>query len=117
MGSLLHYAHPARQPPLAGSFGVKTFARYVILLALLAKKLGGRWVKWTEDRIEHLVGNSSHAWDRHHRAELAVKRDGTITGVRLEVVDDFGAFAEWLGAGQIVKPITTFSSCYKIPNY
>jgi len=105
------------QSPLGGSFGVKTFARYVILLSLLAKKLGGRWVKWTEDRIEHLIGNSSHAWDRHHRAEMALKGDGTITGVRIEVVDDFGAFAEWLGAGQIVKPITAFSGCYKIANY
>jgi 3-oxo-Delta1-steroid hydratase/dehydrogenase large subunit len=46
-----------------------------------------------------------------------LKRDGTITGVRIEVVDDFGAFSEWLSAGQIVKPITTFSGCYKIPNY
>jgi CO/xanthine dehydrogenase Mo-binding subunit len=105
------------QSPLGGSFGVKTFARYVVLISLLARKLGGRWVKWTEDRVEHLVGNSSHAWDRHHKAALALKRDGTITGLWIEVVDDFGAFSEWLGSGQIVKPITTFSGCYKIPAF
>ena len=106
LGPIHRDAHPARQPPLAapyitgagdlaghpleqvriiqsplgGSFGVKTFARYVVLISLMAKKLGGRTVKWTEDRIEHLVGNSSHAWDRHHDCELALKRDGTITG-------------------------------------
>lgn len=105
------------QSPLGGSFGVKTFARYVILLAFLARKLGGRPVKWTEDRIEHLVGNSSHAWDRYHTGALALKNDGTITGVRLKVLDDFGAFAEWLGVGQIVKPITTFTGCYRIPAF
>ena len=33
------------QSPLGGSFGVKTFARYVVLIALMAKKLGGRPVK------------------------------------------------------------------------
>ncbi|MBI2756871.1 MAG: xanthine dehydrogenase family protein molybdopterin-binding subunit [Chloroflexi bacterium] len=103
--------------PLGGSFGVKTFARYVILLSLLAKKLGGRPVKWTEDRIEHLAGNSSHAWDRHHNAAMAVRQDGTITAVRIRAMDDFGAFGEWLGVGQIVKPITIFPGCYRIPAY
>jgi CO/xanthine dehydrogenase Mo-binding subunit len=102
------------QSPLGGSFGVKTFARYIILISLMAKKLGGRAVKWTEDRIEHLRGNSSHAWDREHDCELAVKRDGTILGLRMRMVDDFGAFAEWLGVGMVLKPMISFSGCYKI---
>src|SRR5439155_23642364 len=49
--------------PLGGSFGTKTFVRYVVLTSLLARKTGGRPVKWTEDRIEHLIGNATHAWD------------------------------------------------------
>ncbi len=103
------------QSPLGGSFGVKTFARYIVLVCLMAKKLGGRPVKWTEDRLEHLIGNSSHAWDRRHECALAVKRDGTITGFRMRMVDDFGAFAEWLGVGMVLKPMISFSGCYKIP--
>jgi CO/xanthine dehydrogenase Mo-binding subunit len=103
------------QSPLGGSFGVKTFARYITLISLMAKKLQGRTVKWTEDRIEHMIGNSSHAWDRYHDVELAVKRDGTITGLRMRMVDDFGAFAEWLGVGMVLKPMISFSGCYKIP--
>jgi CO/xanthine dehydrogenase Mo-binding subunit len=35
----------------------------------------------------------------------------------MRMVDDFGAFAEWLGAGQVLKPIIAFSGCYKIPSF
>jgi len=104
------------QSPLGGSFGVKTFARYVVLLSLLAKKLGGRAVKWTEDRIEHLLGSSTHAWDRHYTCELALKGDGTITGMKMEMIDDLGAFSEWLAVGMLLKPLLCLGSCYHIPN-
>jgi CO/xanthine dehydrogenase Mo-binding subunit len=104
------------QSPLGGSFGVKTFARYVVLISLMAKKLGGRTVKWTEDRIEHLIGNSSHAWDRHYDCEFALKRDGTITGMRMRLLDDLGAFSEWLAIGMLLKPLLCLASCYHIAN-
>jgi len=103
--------------PLGGSFGTKTFIRYVVLTALLARKTGGRPVKWTEDRIEHLVGNATHAWDRYQDCELALKSDGTFTGLRMRVVDDWGASTEWLAGGMLVKPIISFSGCYKIPAF
>jgi len=105
------------QSNLGGSFGVKTFARYVTLLSLLAKKLGGRPVKWTEDRIEHMIGNSSHAWDRFYECELALKRDGTMTAFRVNMIDDMGAFSEWLAVGMVIKPILAFGSCYHIPSF
>jgi CO/xanthine dehydrogenase Mo-binding subunit len=104
------------QSPLGGSFGVKTFARYVVLISLLAKKLGGRAVKWTEDRLEHLMGSSTHAWDRHYDCELALKRDGTITGMKMNVIDDLGAFSEWLAIGMLLKPLLCLGSCYHIVN-
>jgi CO/xanthine dehydrogenase Mo-binding subunit len=104
------------QSPLGGSFGVKTFARYVVLISLLAKKLGGRPVKWTEDRVEHLMGSSTHAWDRHYDCELALKRDGTITGMKMDVIDDLGAFSEWLAIGMLLKPLLCLGSCYHIAN-
>jgi len=104
------------QSPLGGSFGVKTFARYVILLSLMAKKLGGRPVKWVEDRIEHLIGSSTHAWDRHYDCELALKKDGTIVGLKVKLIDDLGAFAEWLAIGMLLKPLLALGSCYHIPN-
>ncbi len=104
------------QSPLGGSFGVKTFARYVVLIALMAKKLGGRPVKWTEDRIEHLIGNSSHAWDRHYDCELALQRDGTIAGMKMQLVEDLGAFSEWLAIGMLLKPLLCLGSCYHIAN-
>jgi CO/xanthine dehydrogenase Mo-binding subunit len=103
--------------PLGGSFGTKTFIRYVILTALMAKKLGGRPVKWTEDRIEHLIGNATHAWDRDQECELALTSDGTFLGLKMKVLDDWGASTEWLAGGMLVKPIISFSGCYKIPAF
>ena len=103
--------------PLGGSFGTKTFFRYVVLTSLMARKTGGRPVKWTEDRIEHLVGNATHAWDRYQECELALKADGTFTGLKMKVVDDWGASTEWLSTGQLVKPIVSFCGCYRIPAF
>lgn len=103
--------------PLGGSFGTKTFVRYVILTSLMSRKAGGRPVKWTEDRIEHLIGNATHAWDRFQECEMALNSDGTILGLKMDVVDDWGASTEWLAAGQLVKPIISYSGCYRIPAF
>ncbi|MEX1255427.1 MAG: molybdopterin cofactor-binding domain-containing protein, partial [Dehalococcoidia bacterium] len=101
--------------PHGGSFGGKGGGRGTDITALLSRKCGGRPVKWTEDRMESLVGGSSQAWDRHYEAKLAVKRDGTVTGLRIKLVDDLGATAEGYGASGAAKPLASFTGCYAIP--
>lgn len=76
---------------VGGSFGIKgSIHPYMVLCGLAAMKTG-RPVKWTEDRLEHLVGSSCHA-DRATEIALAARRDGTVTGIKLRVVDNVGAY-------------------------
>jgi 2-furoyl-CoA dehydrogenase large subunit len=76
---------------IGGSFGIKSATYpYVVLLAL-ASKHAGRPVRWTEDRIEHLLASSTGA-GRLMRFEAAVSADGTVTALRADLVDNVGAY-------------------------
>jgi carbon-monoxide dehydrogenase large subunit len=102
--------------PHGGSFGARTGGtRGTIISALLSRKAGGRPVKYIEDRLEHLVSGSSQAWDRHCEGTLAVKKDGTVAGFRVKLVDNLGATGEAWAAGMTVKPLACFTGCYAIP--
>jgi len=101
--------------PHGGSFGGKGGGRGSIITAMLSRKIGGRPVKWIEDRMEYLAGGAGHAWDRHYEASLAVKKDGTATGLCVKLIDDLGASADGFAAVGAVKPIASFTGCYTIP--
>ncbi len=101
--------------PHGGSFGGKNGGRGTDIAALLSRKSGGRPVKWIEDRTEYLLAGSSQAWDRHYDVALAVKRDGTITGFAVELLDDLGANAEGFGTISAVRPLACFTGNYAIP--
>ena len=101
--------------PHGGSFGGKGGGRGTDITAMLSRKANGRPVKWIEDRMEYLVSGGSQAWDRHYEASLAVKGDGTVTGLRVKLIDDLGATAEGFAATGAAKPMASFTGCYAIP--
>jgi carbon-monoxide dehydrogenase large subunit len=101
--------------PHGGSFGGKGGARGTDITALLSRKSDGRPVKWIEDRMEYLAGGASQAWDRHYEAALALTKDGTVTGLKITLLDDLGATAEGWGAVSAAKPLAAFTGCYAIP--
>ncbi|HEU4642884.1 MAG TPA: aerobic carbon-monoxide dehydrogenase large subunit, partial [Gemmatimonadaceae bacterium] len=76
-------------PDIGGGFGgkVPVYPGYVIAIAVTF--LTGKPVKWIEDRMENLQADS-FARDYHIDAELALKRDGTITGLRVKTLADHG---------------------------
>ena len=53
------------------------------MIAVAASVLTGKPVKWIEDRMENLQADS-FARDYHITAELAAKKDGTITALRIK---------------------------------
>ncbi len=76
---------------IGGSFGIKAgIYPYVVLMAL-ASKHAGTPVRWTEDRVEHLLASSSGA-DRVMRCAAAVDTHGTVTALRMDLVDNVGAY-------------------------
>ncbi len=74
-----------------GSFGIKLSVFPYIVLMSLVSRITGRPVKWVEDRLEHLTAASSGP-NRITIAEAAVKNDGRVLALRLEQIEDYGAY-------------------------
>jgi carbon-monoxide dehydrogenase large subunit len=103
-------------PDVGGGFGVKQeIYPEELMLALLARRLRVP-VKWIETRREHLI-STAHAREQWHDIELAARLDGTILGMRAEVLADLGAYARSLG---VLCPSITAGSLpgpYRLKNY
>jgi 2-furoyl-CoA dehydrogenase large subunit len=81
-----------RTPPdSGGSFGIKLSVFPFIVLMGLASRIVGHPVKWVEDRLEHLTAASSGP-NRITKIQAAVKRDGRILALRMDQMEDYGAF-------------------------
>ena len=78
-------------PDIGGGFGnkVPVYPGYVIATA--ASLLLGHPVKWIEERSENLI-STGFARDFHMHGEMALKADGTMTGLRVKLDADEGAF-------------------------
>jgi carbon-monoxide dehydrogenase large subunit len=76
-------------PDIGGGFGGKVpiYPGYVIAIA--ASVVIGKPVKWIEDRMENLQADS-FARDYHVHAELAARKDGTMTALRIKTIADHG---------------------------
>jgi carbon-monoxide dehydrogenase large subunit len=95
-------------PDIGGGFGgkVPVYPGYVIAVA--ASVVLGKPVKWIEDRMENLQADS-FARDYHMTAELAAKRDGTMTALRIKTLADHG-YAD-AAANPSKFPAGLFSIC------
>src|SRR3954447_11983921 len=95
-------------PDIGGGFGgkVPVYPGYVIAVA--ASVVIGKPVKWVEDRMENLQADS-FARDYHMTAELAAKKDGTMTALRIKTLADHG-YAD-AAANPSKFPAGLFSIC------
>jgi len=98
-----------------GSFGVKQAVLPYIVLMGLCSKITGRPVKWVEDRLEHLTAASS-APNRIVNISAAVKSDGEITGLRMEQLDDYGAYLRSPMPGPLYRMHGAITGAYKVKN-
>jgi len=78
-------------PDIGGGFGNKVPIYPGYVCAIVASIVLGRPVKWVEDRVEN-ISSTGFARDYHMDGELAATGDGRITGLRVNVVADHGAF-------------------------
>jgi carbon-monoxide dehydrogenase large subunit len=101
-------------PEVGGAFGSKlnVYAEEA-LLGYLALKLN-RPVKWIEERRENIQA-TIHGRGQVGEVEAAVKKDGTLLGLRYRVVADIGAYHQLFTPA--IPPFTglMLSGCYKIP--
>jgi carbon-monoxide dehydrogenase large subunit len=103
-------------PEVGGGFGSKLYLYpEEVIVASLAKSLG-RPVKWIEERRENYVA-TTHGRDQVQYVEVAAKRDGTITGLRVKSIANMGAYLSTFAPG---IPTILFglmlAGNYRIPN-
>jgi carbon-monoxide dehydrogenase large subunit len=114
MLSVPEYSVRLITPEVGGGFGSKlnVYAEEA-LVAHLAMLLG-KPVKWIETRRENFQ-NTIHGRDEINYMELAVKRDGTILGMRCRIIADLGAYYQLLTP--LVPTLTglMICGCYRIP--
>ncbi len=80
---------------VGGSFGSKHLITKCFAIAGALTKATGRPVKFIEDRLDNLAANDNVGPDRFYDAELALSDDGTFLGLRLHIVDDYGAYFQF----------------------
>lgn len=109
-------------PKIAGgSFGSKLFAHKVCTLAATLAREAGRPVKFVEDRVDNITSCDNHGCDRYYRpAELALDEDGTMRALRIDVLDDYGAYFQFEvghhgnAMAQVTGPYTIESIDYSV---
>jgi carbon-monoxide dehydrogenase large subunit len=102
-------------PDVGGGFGVKNGVYPEdVVVAWLSLKLQ-RPVRWQEDRREHFLG-CVHEREQVQHLEAAVKRDGTVLGVRARITVDVGPY-NFRGGFIGITALTTLPGPYRIPVY
>ena len=98
-----------------GSFGSKFFMHKVPTLAGFLSMMAGRPVKYIEDRIDHILANDHCGSDRYYDVSLAVDNDGTMRALKVDVVDDYGAYLQF-GTGTHGNALAQVVGPYRIPS-
>jgi aerobic carbon-monoxide dehydrogenase large subunit len=78
-------------PDIGGGFGNKVPVYPGYVCAIAGSMATGKPVKWMEDRSENLM-STGFARDYVMKGAIAARRDGTILGIRVDVIADHGAF-------------------------
>jgi 2-furoyl-CoA dehydrogenase large subunit len=106
----LHLVSP---PDSGGSFGIKSAVyHYVVLMALASRHLGVP-VRWTEDRVEHLLA-SSMATERLTEVEAGFSSEGELVGLRLDLVDDVGAYVRAPEPATLYRMHSCITGAYRV---
>ena len=102
-------------PDVGGGFGVKgEVYGEEIAVSMLARKCG-RPVKWVESRRESFLA-TTHARSQMLDAQASFTRDGTIKGLKVKLVCDFGAYLHTITAGCAFITAISFNGPYHLQN-
>ncbi|MDX3658320.1 xanthine dehydrogenase family protein molybdopterin-binding subunit [Streptomyces sp. ID05-26A] len=103
-------------PDVGGGFGGKLQVTPEELLCLLVARRMGRPVKWTETRTESMLA-AHHGRDQIQKITLSARRDGTVTGLKVELLADMGAYLRLVTPGVPILGAFMFNSIYKFAGY
>lgn len=104
-------------PDMGGGFGNKQhFMREEALVAVLAMQLPHP-VSWVQDRTESFT-SSVHSRQQVHDVSVAVRRDGKVLGLSVEITADVGnPVLYFTGASPAMVTTSLLTGTYDIPGY
>ncbi|MQA04869.1 MAG: molybdopterin-dependent oxidoreductase [Streptosporangiales bacterium] len=103
-------------PDVGGGFGGKLQVTPEEVIALLAARRVGKPLKYTETRSESLSA-AHHGRDQIQQLDLSARRDGTITGFKVNLIANMGAYLGLVTPGVPILGAFMFNAIYKIPAY
>ncbi len=103
-------------PDVGGGFGGKLQVTPEEIITFMVARRLGKPVKWTESRSESLV-SAHHGRDQIQDITIAARRDGTVTGLKVELLADMGAYLRLVSPGIPMLGAFMYNSIYKIPAY
>jgi aerobic carbon-monoxide dehydrogenase large subunit len=103
-------------PDVGGGFGGKLQQTPEEMIAFAVARHLGKPVKYTETRSESLV-SGHHGRDQWQKLTLSAEKDGTVTGLKVELLADLGAYVALVGGGVPVLGAFMFNAIYKFPSY
>jgi carbon-monoxide dehydrogenase large subunit len=103
-------------PDVGGGFGGKLQVTAEEMLTVLAARHTGKPCKYTETRSESLMV-AHHGRDQVQKLTLAAKPDGTVTGLKVELLADMGAYLGLVGSAIPLLGAYMFNAIYKFSSY
>ncbi len=103
-------------PDVGGGFGGKLQQTPEEMITFAVARRLGKPVKYTETRSESLM-TAHHGRDQWQKLTLSAEKDGTVTGLKVELTADLGAYIAIVGGGVPVLGAFMFNAIYKFPAY
>jgi len=103
-------------PDVGGGFGGKLQVCPEEFIAFLVARRLGKPVKYTESRSESLQ-SAHHGRDQIQKLTLAATKDGTVTGLKVELLADMGAYLRLVSPGVPILGAFMYNSIYKFDSY
>ncbi len=103
-------------PDVGGGFGGKLQFTPEEVLTTIAARRTGRPCKWTETRSESLVA-AHHGRDQWQRLTLAATREGTVTGLKVQLLANMGAHLGLITSYIPMLGARMYNGIYKFPAY
>ena len=103
-------------PDVGGGFGGKLQTTPEEFVTLAVARRLGKPVKYTETRSESLL-SCHQGRDQYQRLTLAADKDGTVTGLKVELTANLGAYVALVGGGVPVLGAWMYNSIYRFPAY
>ncbi|GAB3659438.1 molybdopterin-dependent oxidoreductase [Nocardioides korecus] len=103
-------------PDVGGGFGGKLQTTPEEWITVAVARRTGKPVKFTETRSESLM-SAHHGRDQWQKITLAATKEGKVTGLKVDLLADLGAYVSLVGGGVPVLGAFMFNAIYKFPAY